>query len=65
MWDPVAIHNREITGTDCLLWGNDYPHNEGAFPYSHEWAGKQFADVAPHQAKAILHDNGAKVFKLG
>jgi predicted TIM-barrel fold metal-dependent hydrolase len=64
MSDRVAIHNREITGTDCLLWGNDYPHNEGAFPYSHEWATKQFADVAAHDARAILHDNAAKVFGL-
>ena len=32
MWDPMAIQNREITGTDCLLWGNDYPHLEGSFP---------------------------------
>ncbi|MCU1345883.1 MAG: amidohydrolase family protein [Acidimicrobiia bacterium] len=64
MSDRVAIHNREITGTDCLLWGNDYPHNEGAFPYSHEWAHKQFAGVAASEAKAILHDNSAKVFGL-
>ena len=30
MWDPVAVENRHVTGTDCLLWGNDYPHVEGS-----------------------------------
>ena len=45
MWDPMAIENRHLTGTDCLLWGNDYPHREGSFPYSQEWIDKQFAGV--------------------
>jgi predicted TIM-barrel fold metal-dependent hydrolase len=64
MWDPVAIHTREFTGTDCLLWGNDYPHNEGAFPYSHEWAAKQFAGIPADEARAVLHDNSAALFNL-
>jgi predicted TIM-barrel fold metal-dependent hydrolase len=64
MWDPVAIHCREFTSLDCLLWGNDYPHNEGAFPYSHEWAAKQFSGVPASEAKAILRDNAAQVFGL-
>ena len=45
MWDPIAIRNRDVTGVDCLLWGNDYPHNEGSFPFSQEWVDKQFAGV--------------------
>ena len=32
MYDPLAIRLREETGLDCLMWGNDYPHTEGAFP---------------------------------
>lgn len=34
MDDYVALRNREITGTDCLVWGNDYPHYEGTWPES-------------------------------
>ena len=34
MYDPVAIHNRHITGLDTLMWGNDYPHPEGTWPES-------------------------------
>tara|TARA_Y100001934_G_scaffold260399_1_gene332608 strand:+ start:4411 stop:5610 length:1200 start_codon:yes stop_codon:yes gene_type:complete len=30
--DPVALHNLPLTGSDCLLWGDDYPHDEGVFP---------------------------------
>src|SRR5262245_11444409 len=29
MYDPVAIRLRDVTGVDCLMWGNDYPHIEG------------------------------------
>ena len=32
--DWVALRNRPLTGTDCLLWGNDYPHPEGCWPES-------------------------------
>ena len=27
--DEVGLHNRNVTGVECLLWGNDYPHFEG------------------------------------
>ncbi len=33
--DPVALNNVGFTGSECLLWGNDYPHDEGTWPESH------------------------------
>jgi predicted TIM-barrel fold metal-dependent hydrolase len=64
MWDPVAIANRGITGTDCLLWGNDYPHPEGSFPFSREWLDKQFADVPADEADAVTRGNAAALFRI-
>jgi len=64
MWDPLAVRERDITGIDCLLWGNDYPHNEGSFPYSPEWIDKQFAGVPDHEVEAIVHGNAARIFNL-
>jgi len=64
MWDPVAIANRDVTGTDCLLWGNDYPHREGSFPWSQEWVDKQFAGVPESDVDAITRGNAAKLFGL-
>jgi predicted TIM-barrel fold metal-dependent hydrolase len=64
MWDPLAIEVRHITGNDCLLWGNDYPHNEGSFPFSREWNDKQFAGVPEAEIDAIVHDNAAKLFNI-
>jgi predicted TIM-barrel fold metal-dependent hydrolase len=64
MWDPMAIELREHTGTDCLLWGNDYPHREGSFPFSREWNDKQFVGVPEADVDAICHDNAAKLFGI-
>lgn len=64
MDDPVAIHNREMTGLDCLMWGNDYPHQEGIFPDSHDWIDKQFSGVPENEVRHIVHDNAASVFGL-
>jgi hypothetical protein len=64
MWDPMAIQNRHITGTDCLLWGNDSPHLEGSFPYSHEWIDKQFAGAPDDEVDAIVRGNAARLLDI-
>ena len=64
MHDPAAIAQREFTGTDCLIWGNDYPHIEGVFPYSQKAVDEQFADVPEDEILAIVHDNAAALYGL-
>jgi predicted TIM-barrel fold metal-dependent hydrolase len=64
MWDPLAIRARDITGIDCLLWGNDYPHNEGSFPYSQEWVDKQFAGVPETDVDAMVRGTAARLFGI-
>lgn len=34
--DPVGIELRSLLGIDRIMWGNDYPHLEGTWPYSQE-----------------------------
>jgi predicted TIM-barrel fold metal-dependent hydrolase len=64
MWDPVAIQARNVTGIDCLLWGNDYPHFEGSFPHSQEWVDKQFAGVPENEIDAMVRGNASRIFGL-
>jgi predicted TIM-barrel fold metal-dependent hydrolase len=64
MWDPLAIRARDITGVDCLLWGNDYPHFEGSFPFSEEWIDKQFAGVPEPEIDAMVRGNASKIFRI-
>jgi predicted TIM-barrel fold metal-dependent hydrolase len=64
MWDPLAIRARDITGVECLLWGNDYPHHEGSFPHSQQWIDKQFAGVPEDEIDAIVRGTAARIFHL-
>jgi predicted TIM-barrel fold metal-dependent hydrolase len=64
MWDPVAIKLRDVTGVDCLMWGNDYPHMEGSYPHSVEWVEKQFAGVPEAEVDAMVRGNAARIFGL-
>ncbi len=64
MWDPLAIRVRDLTGIDCLMWGNDYPHFEGSFPSSEQWIDKQFAGVPEDDIDQMVRGNAARVFGL-
>ena len=62
MYDPVAVNNRQTTGIETLMWGNDYPHPEGTWPSSQEIAAKQFDGVPDHEVRAIVGGTAASVF---
>lgn len=60
--DPIAIRNIEFTGTDCLMWGSDYPHDEGTFPNSHEVIERTFATLSAADKAKVVHDNAARLY---
>jgi hypothetical protein len=60
--DPVAIASRAITGVECLMWGNDYPHPEGTYPDSRAVLTKTLAGVGEDDAAAITGGNALRVF---
>ena len=60
--DAAGLNNREITGVDCLLWGNDYPHDEGTFPHSHEAIERTFAGVGEDDKRKMLFENATRVY---
>jgi predicted TIM-barrel fold metal-dependent hydrolase len=60
--DPVALALLEFTGTHTLLWGNDYPHDEGTFPRSEPYRESIRRATTPDGAKAILAGNAARLY---
>jgi predicted TIM-barrel fold metal-dependent hydrolase len=60
--DPVALHNIALTGSDCLLWGNDYPHPESTYPDSNKVLDRLLAGVDVDDAHAVVFDNAARIF---
>jgi predicted TIM-barrel fold metal-dependent hydrolase len=60
--DPIGIHNIESTGASVLLWGNDYPHEEGTYPRSLEVVERLRAPLSDRDAAAVFGGNAAAVF---
>lgn len=60
--DPVALRNLEFTGTDCILWGSDYPHDEGTYPRSEKFRAEIRAAAGPEDAQKIFSGNAARLY---
>jgi len=53
---------RDLIGTDHIMWGSDYPHREGTAPFSKEAIARTFADVDPSEVQMMLAGNAARVY---
>lgn len=51
-------------GEDRVLWGNDYPHYEGTFPYNLESLRLTFADIPEARRRKLLGENAAALYNF-
>jgi predicted TIM-barrel fold metal-dependent hydrolase len=51
-------------GEDNVLWGNDYPHYEGTFPYTLESLRLTFGGMSEARKRKLLGLNAAKLYKF-
>ncbi len=49
-------------GVDRLMWGTDYPHDEGTYPYSRESLRHTFHDVPAEELRSILATTAADLY---
>jgi predicted TIM-barrel fold metal-dependent hydrolase len=49
---------------DRLMWGSDYPHTEGTFPYSQEQIMKDFMGVPETEVYQMVRGNAAQLYGL-
>ncbi len=54
----------DIIGADRVMWGADYPHTEGTFGYTAESLAQVVDNVSEAQARMILGDTAATLFRL-
>ena len=59
---PREIADRHVVGVERILWGSDYPHYEGTFPYTRESLRLTFADIDPAETRLMLGENAAWVY---
>jgi predicted TIM-barrel fold metal-dependent hydrolase len=61
--DAVALNNMHFTGgADRLLWGNDYPHDEGTWPDSGRFIDSIRETLSSDDAHKLLCGNAARLY---
>jgi predicted TIM-barrel fold metal-dependent hydrolase len=60
--DRAGLLTRELIGVDRLMWGSDYPHTEGTFPYSREQIAKDFAGIPEREIRMMVAENAAQLY---
>jgi predicted TIM-barrel fold metal-dependent hydrolase len=59
---PDDAATREKIGADRFMWGSDYPHDEGTFPFTKEHLRQLFHSTPEADLRAILAGNAAKLY---
>jgi len=62
--DPMALRLLDFTGADKLMWGSDYPHDEGTFPHSREVIERTFVGVSDEAKDKIVRKNAAALYGI-
>ena len=60
--DRAGVRTRDIIGVDNIMWGSDYPHTEGVWPFSRKQVGRDFVDCPPAETRKIVYENVARAF---
>jgi predicted TIM-barrel fold metal-dependent hydrolase len=62
--DPVGIELARQVGIHNILWGNDYPHIEGTWPYSEAVTGRLMQGLTRAERAQIVGLNAARLFNI-
>ncbi|MGH9095251.1 MAG: amidohydrolase family protein, partial [Acidimicrobiales bacterium] len=59
---PADVAARQVIGGDRFMWGSDYPHDEGTYPFTREHLRLVFNDVPEAELRAVLGGNVARLY---
>jgi hypothetical protein len=60
----AELQGIEAVGEDNVLWGNDYPHYEGTYPYTLQSLRLTFSDMPEARRRKVLGLNAARLYKF-
>lgn len=58
------IDGRHEVGVDRIMWGSDYPHHEGTWPYTTKALRANFADVPEPEVRSITSLTAAEIYRF-
>ena len=56
------VEARKKLGAHKFMWGSDYPHDEGTYPFTRECLRAVFSDVDPDELRMLLGGNAAEFY---
>jgi predicted TIM-barrel fold metal-dependent hydrolase len=59
---PVESRAMRTVGLDRVMWGSDYPHHEGTYPYTTAGLRRAFADWDPVDVRQVTSQNAARIY---
>ncbi|MGH9212060.1 MAG: amidohydrolase family protein [Acidimicrobiales bacterium] len=59
---PADVEARHQIGLDRFMWGSDYPHDEGTYPYTREHLRARFSDIDRAEVQQLLAGNAAALY---
>jgi len=59
---PVEAALKHDIGIDRIMWGSDFPHTEGSYPYTTEALRYSLADATEAEMRMMLAENAALVY---
>ena len=60
----AELNGIDKIGIEKVLWGNDYPHYEGTFPYNLESLRLTFNDIPEQDRRKLFSENAAKLYNF-
>lgn len=54
--------DRELIGIDRIMWGSDFPHEEGTFPFTREALAHTYSGMEPAEVARMVGGNAAHVY---
>ena len=59
---PADLTALDVLGTDRFMWGSDYPHDEGTYPFTVEGLRALFAGFEPGRIHELVAANAAALY---
>jgi len=54
--------DRELVGVDKIMWGSDFPHEEGTFPFTREALANTYSGMDADEVARMVGGNAAHVY---